>query len=411
MTATLHDNASKLYLAHRTGMTMLPRYGLDGATFDQAQTLSWTFAITFMSIWIPTLMNMMFGKVIRSVSTKAYPNIPASWGLSIRKVVGPRAVELSNGRTLEDVDTSIYCTGYNFAVPFLSEDFNPCPVIGEVPNLYRGVVPLHPDSKIRESLAFLGQTAVPLPAPLQMERQAMAVSQVWRGLSPIPLANEMKHWHEGWLKWRKDLVAKQKIKSHFYTAFVPLGGHLVWLDKTAGTGLFDNFGWLKHRAWSFWWSDQELYQLCKNGLFTPVVCRLLIWTYLNPSPLPEIFFSTTLTTFTHSSPHSQSSTHSPQPQLTHTLKTKFQLTFNMKFSIVAVMAVIVAVVSAVPTKESRSQCDPGSSSCDSPTGYGRDYTVCDSRHGLHHFSCQEGSACCEVQNGIACATPGTCREM
>lgn len=107
------------------------------------------------------------------------------------------------------------------------------------------------------TLAFLGQTAVTLPGLLQMELQGMAVSQLWRSLSPIPLVDEMKRWHQSWVQWRRDLIAKQKVKSTFYTAFVPLGDHLMWLDKTAGTGFFDNFGFFKSRAWSFWWNDKN----------------------------------------------------------------------------------------------------------------------------------------------------------
>lgn len=166
-------------------------------------------------------------------------------------------MELSNDRILEDVDAIIYCTGYDFAVPFLSKEFNPYPVVGEVAYLYRGIVPLHPDLSVRDSLAFLGQTAVTLPGLLQMELQGMAVSQLWRGLSPIPPLDEMKGWHQSWVQWRRDVVAKQKMKSTFYTAFVPLGDHLMWLDKTAGTGFFDNFGFFKSRAWSFWWNDKN----------------------------------------------------------------------------------------------------------------------------------------------------------
>ncbi|QDS68781.1 hypothetical protein FKW77_005654 [Venturia effusa] len=304
VTAALHERASKVYISHRTGLVMLPRYEPDGATFDQAQTLNLTFAIVFMSTWVPTLMNMMFDIILRSMSAKAYPNIPASWGFSpapstlvtnpliadviypflesgfaepvpqICKIVGPKAVELSNGRVLEDVDAIIYCTGYDFAVPMLSKEFDPYPIVGDVPNLYRGMIPLHPDPSVRDSLAFLGHAAIPFPGLLQFELQGMAVSQLWQGLSKIPPLDEMKRWHEGWIKWRSDIMAKQRMKSTFYTAMVPFGDHLSWLDKIAGTGIFDNFGWFKIRAWAFWWNDRELYRLCKSGLFTPVIWRL-----------------------------------------------------------------------------------------------------------------------------------------
>lgn len=192
----------------------------------------------------------------------------------IRKVVGARSVELVNGQVLEDIDAIIYCTGYHFATPFLSEEFNPYPVVGEVPQLYRGIIPLHSDPDVRNSLAFLAQSAVTFPGLLQMELQGMAVSQLWRGTSPIPPLDEMKQWHKDWVEWRRALLAKQEVKSTLYTAFVPLGDHLTWVDKTAGTGMFDHFGWFKPKAWAFWWKDKELYRLCKTGLLTPVMWRL-----------------------------------------------------------------------------------------------------------------------------------------
>lgn len=154
----------------------------------------------------------------------------------IHRAVGSRAVKLSNGRTLEDIDALIYCIGHDFAIPFLSGEFNPDLVVGEVPKLYRGIVPLRPDPNVRDSLAFLGQAPVTFPGLLlQMELQGMAVSQLWRGLSTTPSLDDMQRWHEGWVK---DLAAKQKIKSHFYTALVPLGDHLILLDTTAGTDIF-----------------------------------------------------------------------------------------------------------------------------------------------------------------------------
>jgi dimethylaniline monooxygenase (N-oxide forming) len=192
----------------------------------------------------------------------------------IKRVIGPRAVELANGRVLEDIDAIVYCTGYDFSVPFLPEEFNPYPVIGQPANLYRGIVPLHPDARVRESLAFLAHVAITFPGLQQFEIQGMAVSQLWQGTSQLPPLDEMKQWHEEWIDWRNRTIASQKQKSTFYTSSVPLGDYFSWLDKTAGTGLLDNFGWLKPRAWAFWWRDPKLYRICKSGLFTPAIWRL-----------------------------------------------------------------------------------------------------------------------------------------
>jgi dimethylaniline monooxygenase (N-oxide forming) len=90
----------------------------------------------------------------------------------------------------------------------------------------------------------------------------------------MPSLDELKLWHKNWIQWRNDLVARQKEKSTFYTAFLSFGDHIKWLDETAGTGLFANFGWFSRRAWALWWKDRELYDKCLNGLFTPAIWRL-----------------------------------------------------------------------------------------------------------------------------------------
>jgi len=83
----------------------------------------------------------------------------------------------------------------------------------------------------------------------------------------------MQEWRRGFLAWRADVISRQKIKSSFYTIFVPISDHVKWLDMVAGTGLFENFGWSR-KAWSFWWNDKELYKKCKTGLLTPTMWRL-----------------------------------------------------------------------------------------------------------------------------------------
>lgn len=47
-----------------------------------------------------------------------------------------------------------------------------------------------------------------------------------------------------------------------------------WLDKTAGTGVFEHFDGTSWRAWMLWLKDRPLYVKCKGGLFTPAIWRL-----------------------------------------------------------------------------------------------------------------------------------------
>jgi dimethylaniline monooxygenase (N-oxide forming) len=254
--------------------------------------------------WLPNFYNWMVDKFIVSISRKAFPNVPAEWRFSpppsvsvttplvadeiyplladgsaepvsaVRRITGSKHVELTDGRVLSDIDTIIYCTGYDFSVPFLRREHNPYPVIGEPADLYRNIFPLHHDIAVRHSLAFMGQVAIPLPGFVQFELVAMCISQIWLGNSLLPSFPEMQKWHRNYITWRKDLMAKQKVKSTFYVAFVPIADHLNWLDRTAGTGLFEHFGWFTRRAWEFWWRDGAFYKKCLHGLLSPAIWRL-----------------------------------------------------------------------------------------------------------------------------------------
>jgi dimethylaniline monooxygenase (N-oxide forming) len=253
-----------------------------------------------MSRWFPHLFNWMIDTAINQMSKKAFPS---RWNFSpapsisvtapliadeiypflqsgfaepvteVRRIIGPKSVELTDGTTLTDIDTIIYCTGYDMAVPFVPKMHNPYPVLGEPPMLYRNIFPLNKDPTIRDSLAFLGQAAIPFAGFAQHELIAMAVAQVWGGKTQLPSYEEMQKWRRGYLAWRKDLASRQKVKSTFYVAFMPVHDHMKWLDKVAGTGIFENFGW-GWKAWSFWWRDKELYRKCKTGLFSPAIWRL-----------------------------------------------------------------------------------------------------------------------------------------
>lgn len=282
----------------------LPRYDPKGATFDQAMNLTFSKFQMFMQTWFPTFFNWMIDQLIVSMSKKAFPKVPASWKLSpapsmattapliaddlwplmesgfcepvakVSEVTGPKSVELSDGRILEDIDAIIYCTGYDMETPFVEKEHNPYPVRSAPAELYRGTFPLHEDPEVRNSLAFLGHSAVPFPGFVQHELIGMAVSQIWQGKTLLPSLGEMKKWHQGFLKWRNDLLRKQKSPATFYVAFMPFTDHITWFDQAAGTDVWSHFGMFSWNAWSFWWSDRAFYRKCASGLFSPAIWRL-----------------------------------------------------------------------------------------------------------------------------------------
>ncbi len=303
VTCELSGHAKKVYLSHRNGVVLVPRYGPDNRTSDQSMSLNDLYSMAFASTWFPNHLNRVIDSVMDRVSRAAFPTAKEEWNLlpapsiattpplvadalwphlesrfaepckDVRRITGPKTIELSDGRELDDIDTIIYCTGYHFAIPFLPPEYNPYPKVGDTAYLYRNAFSMHSDPAVRKSLAFLGHGAVPFPGFTNFELQAMAVSQTWLH-SDLPPLSTMKKWHTKFQKWRKGLLAKQKQESTFHVALMPLGENLQWLDKTAGTGLFDNFGWFKWRAWRLWWQDRELYNKCLTGLHSPAMWRL-----------------------------------------------------------------------------------------------------------------------------------------
>jgi dimethylaniline monooxygenase (N-oxide forming) len=162
----------------------------------------------------------------------------------------------------------------------VTEDIHPYPgnSLGQPPNLYRNIFPLHPDQSICKSLAYLGHAAITFPGFVQHELIAMAISQVFLGNSPLPSYKAMLNWRARNLAERQAMIAKYNPRegSTFYPILLNFGDHLQWLDETAGTGLYSNlnfplFNWC---AWRLWWQDKELFSLCSKGLFTPVLWRL-----------------------------------------------------------------------------------------------------------------------------------------
>ena len=304
ITSALHGHAAKIYLSHRTGMLLMSRYGADGSTFDQTGPLFFMFILAWLSANFPNFHDWLLDYALTSISKKNYPSIPQEWNFSnppsmnvstpliadqlyphlesgfakpvsgIKQVTGPRTVELTDGSVLTDIDSIIYCTGYDFAVPIDSPDFEPYPVRGGFPDLYRGIFPLSPDPWIRGSLAYMGHGALAFPGFTQHELIVMAIAQIWQGRSHLPPFDEQRQWRENHLRWRRDLLAKQKVPTEtFIPARLPLE-QLQWLDEMAGCGVYEHFGWFGAKAWAFWWRDRELYRLCLNGLCTPTLFRL-----------------------------------------------------------------------------------------------------------------------------------------
>lgn len=158
-------------------------------------------------------------------------------------MTGPKTVQLHDGRIIEDLDAIIFCTGYHFSIPFVPKEWDPYPVDGEPPKLYQNIYPLHSDPDVRNSLAFMGQGAVPVPGFAMFESVAMATAQIWKGSSKLPPLSEMQGWYEENLRIYNEKKGRMKTDSTFYPVFLPVEGWWSFLDSNAGTGIMDHFSW------------------------------------------------------------------------------------------------------------------------------------------------------------------------
>lgn len=330
VTNILSKSARQVYLSHRHGLTLLPRYNDAGTPFDVAMGLPAMLFMSFMERVVPRFWTWVLDKMVGSMSKKSFPDIPEHWGLSpapsmavatplmadtlypflesgfakpvpaVKEITGPKTVVLTDGQILEDIDSIIYCTGYHFDMP---EDlipraadgasgdassgrlaYDPYPNgLGHNPYLFMNIFPMDPDPKVRTSLAFLGHAGTFYPGFVQFELQAMAISQVWQGHSSLPPRPQMLEWYEKHTSWRNMMVRRHNLPETghtFYPAMIPLAQLLPWLDRMAGSGVFDTFGgWFgglfNPRAWALWWQDRELYDLCTKKYFSPTIWRAI----------------------------------------------------------------------------------------------------------------------------------------
>ncbi|PPJ55542.1 hypothetical protein CBER1_05390 [Cercospora berteroae] len=282
--AALAGHATKVYVAHRSGLTLLPRYNTDGSVFDRLPSLNFTMFLVYLSGFLPAFHTWMMDFLLNMMSKKAYPNQPASWGLSpapsfavttpliasaiwrhlesglcepvaaVKRFVGPKSVELTSGRILAGIDSVIYCTGYDAEVPVkLPEEIEPYPVRGEPSNWYRHMHPIHENPQIRNSVALCAHGAFALPGFSQFFIQINAISQIWLGNSSLPSLTEMESWRQKYRAWRSAVAKKYRAQSTFYPFMVPMADYAAWLDRTAGIGIREHFGvvgrWVNWCAW------------------------------------------------------------------------------------------------------------------------------------------------------------------
>lgn len=199
----------------------------------------------------------------------------------IKRFLGGKKVELLDGQVLDGIDAVVLCTGYQADFSIVGPDA----VATSVPDEYgyanattaidkegsgaRGGTPLYrlwmnifPPAHA-DSLALLCYSAFGKSNGFSFaDVTAMAVSNVFRGVHPLPPCAEMEHWidaHQRWVAscWaREHTIDPSMVKQWEYQA---------WLHDAAGTGM-ESLSWWGWKGWRFWWADRKMYNLMANGV-------------------------------------------------------------------------------------------------------------------------------------------------
>ncbi|KAG7145093.1 Monooxygenase aurF like protein [Verticillium longisporum] len=279
----LTEYAAKVYLAHRRGAKILPRANEDGPLDSY---VSWK--ISRMALWTehhaPGIFQILADGLLQKNSDSHFNGEEAEqnveWGLEetsgdvttiicndhlkrlvhekriasvkgVKRIIGPRTVELDNGDIIDDVDAIIACTGYR-------ADFSLLPDLPSTqldaslpafPDLYQMIFPPH----YADSLACTNYCIINESAAAYRELQAMAIAQVWAGHSVLPSEEAMTVQVNEYQTW----LARQMLT---FPATMLGKGQMYpwmrWLHDTAGTGLYEYMGWSLKGMW-FWLRNRE----------------------------------------------------------------------------------------------------------------------------------------------------------
>lgn len=300
--------AAKIFLFHRRGSVVVPRYLKDGTSLDHnltyrqfqikdtLDTLAPSLAIKFLDSITTRISRQNFGdldpawnlnpppSLLHQVPTVSDTLIPALRSGSIVStkapscVTGPNTVLLEYGTSVE-VDTIIYCTGYEVDYSILGCN-DPTLVDNQgheshdkaTPRLYQNVFSLiYP-----ESLAFVGIAITLSPAFLLSDLTSMAIAQLWStkpGSPVLPPQNTMEAWYTEHLGWARSI---RSLSEHakFPPMSVKNGPWFRWVQDVAGAQVENNLNYSSLQAWKFWLTNKKFCALLTDGIWSPHMYRL-----------------------------------------------------------------------------------------------------------------------------------------
>ncbi|KAJ5345342.1 hypothetical protein N7452_003346 [Penicillium brevicompactum] len=296
----LAGTADKVYLSHRNGSIVLPRW-VDNKPVDHIRTYRKGVFLEQLSRYAPGIWTKLMNKVILGLRDRLY-DLKPEWGFDpapsvnqarpiisdylvdlltreqitsktpIQQIVDAKRVEFTDGSTAE-VDAIIWCTGYtvDYSIlgksdPTVYHDSKLRSANGrKIPRLYQNLLSLeHPDS-----LAFMGNLSFMNPAFLMFDLASMALGQVWSGRSPLPPREEMIEAVDKQHQWLAELATKGAVTP----GLVKGADWLDWVEETAGLGMKENLGY-GMQGWWFWLTNRPLCNVLMDGLLLPFHYRL-----------------------------------------------------------------------------------------------------------------------------------------
>ena len=181
----------------------------------------------------------------------------------IKRFTGPRSIEFVDGTVLDDIDAVVCATGYR-------ADFKSAPFVERVrPSNYGGpdIVKLWMNlfpPKYADSIAMLCYSAFGKNNGFSFsDVTSMAVSNIWRGVHPIPTVDKMEEEIDDHHKW---VASRWRLDNYVDISMVKTWEYQDFLHHAAGTGM-ENLGW-GWKGWKFFFQDPKMSYLMNNGVET-----------------------------------------------------------------------------------------------------------------------------------------------
>lgn len=302
---SLVDIASKVYIGHRHGALVVPRYLKSGKSLDHDFSYRTGIIKDVLEGYFPTqsrkfLDNIMlktveteFGtlnpqwrltptpSLLHQVPTVSETLIPAlragrvSSTAAPRRIIGDRDVQLFDDSVVQ-VDTIVCCTGYDTDYSILGPHDPTLTGLDQhnhaTPQLFQNIFSL----QYPHSLAFVGIAVGLQPAPLLSDLSTMAIAQLWSvktGSPNLPSQVEMDKWYAEHLKWASNIRAMSS-DGKFIKHSVRQGPWMDFVQSTAGTNVGQYLNYSSLQAWKFWATNAKLCKLLMDGIWSPHIYRL-----------------------------------------------------------------------------------------------------------------------------------------